>query len=599
MRGVHLGFAFILSYLMFPGFRWIPNKRVRTALDVVMSLAVAAVFAHLIIVFAWPDVTRLVNPSPIDIAVGTTALGLVVFVNWRVSGLPLALTAASFFGYMWAGDLIPGIWGHSGTYSLPRVISTLFLRLDTGILGVATSASATLIYPVLLFGATLVAFGAGNFLSEFSAAALGHVRGSSAKIAVTASAGFATVTGTGPANVATTGVFTIPLMKRAGYSPHFAASVEATASIGGQLLPPVMGAGAFVMAEFLGIPYSQVITHAFVPAILYFVGLFLAVDLRAAKRGLQGEPRKDRTGPSASEIFRREWHYPIPVLYMLYVIVIQQGSVGRAAVQASFLMVILDLVRRARSRRPLELSRLVVTCVETAKGAAFVGAAVAAVMIVISVLGLTGVGLRLSSQLISIAGGSLFLLLVMTAVASILLGAGLPVVATYLVLALITAPAISQLGVPLVAAHFFVFYLGVLGDLSPPTALAPTIAAGIAEASLLRTMMTSMLLAAFGFFLPFMFVYSPELLLIGDLRAISSVLSLAGASGAVVCFIVALEGYFLGPIGNWMRALFFIAVGLMVAPPAGLTAAGLGLGLFCLGLRYLFARRAAAEPATS
>lgn len=547
MRGTHLCFAFTSAALLFP-----TNLRRYPRAGLIVDLVFAAVSVGLLLYvirnFTVPDYRRLVSPTSVDMVVGITILVMVFYFVYRTSGAALGVTSILFLLYGLYGNFVPGPVGHVG-FSVERVISFAVFRLE-GILGIAVAASANLIFPILTYGAFLMAFGGGAFFTKFALALIGHVRGGPGKVAVVASALFGTITGTGSANVATTGVFTIPMMIRYGYRRTTAAAIEASASIGGQILPPVMGAAGFVMAELIGITYAEVVFHAWLPAGIFYLSLYSRAGLEAEKIGIAPIPKADL--PELRPVVREGWHFLVSIGFLVYLLAMAGFSVPRSAFYSVIALVVMEFGRRIVQRKPLELGRLITGFLIAARGGAVVGAATAAVMIIISMIGISGIGIKLSSLVLGIAGDSLFILLLLTAAASIILGTGLPTVPTYLVLAVLAAPALVQFGVPLIAAHLFILYYGTWGDLTPPVALGPTVAAGIAGTPLVRTMVESMRVGAIGLVLPFAFVYSPELLLIGGF------IDIVAAGGATVVgsllWIAVLNRFWKGTL-SWPQTL--------------------------------------------
>lgn len=586
MRATHLCFAFTAAMLLFPGPSWLKERRrLSLVFDLVIAAFSVSVFVFLIQEYTVPDFRRLVSPEPIDMAVGAVGFVLILYAVWRTSGLALTITGIVFLAYGFFGQFVPSPVGHEG-YSVERIVSYAFFRLE-GILGVAVGASAVLIFPVLVFGGFMLALGGGTFFARLALSLIGHVRGGAGKVGVVASGLFATVTGVGAANVATTGVFTIPLMIKSGYKRTTAAAIESSASIGGQILPPVMGAAAFVMAELMGVTYAQIVRHAWLPAMLFFASLYWRAHLEAQRLGLKQVPRSEM--PNLRPVLVEGWQFLVALIALIYLLAIRGTSVPRSAFQATALMLILHFGRLVITRKPLELSRIVNGCVLAARSGAVVGTATAAVMIVISMVGLTGIGIKLSSLLIALSGGSLFALLLLTALASIILGTGLPTVPTYLILAVLTAPALQTAGVPLIAAHLFVLYYGTWGDLTPPTALGPTVAAGIAGAPLMRTMIESMRVGLIGLVLPFAFVYAPEMLFIGEPLAV--IVATTTAVVGVFLAVIGLAGFFLVRVGWPARAAFLASGVALLGPPGLLTVAGLALGAAALAYQYLLNRR--------
>lgn len=509
-RSLHLAFAFATAFTLVPGFVAKRSPRLGLVADIALGGAAVVALMHVFFTFNNPDFMRVVRPEPIDLVLAVVLLVVTLIALWRVTGLALAITVLIALAYGFFGQFIPGALGHAG-FPPERILSILYTTLD-GILGSTTGASATTIFPVLLFGAMLLVLGGGKFFSELALAGFGRMRGAGGKVATVASALFSTVTGTGGSGVAATGVLTIPLMKRTGYPATNAAGIESAASVGGQILPPIMGASAFAMAEFLALPYSAIVTHALIPGVLYFVTVFVMVHLEA--RRLDLKPLTPEEIPRLKPTLAAGWHYLVPLVAFVVLIAVIQVSPAKAAIWSTGVLIVLEFGRRALTRRGLRLSDLVDGCMQTARSAIIVAIAVAGIQTLIAVVGLTGLGIKLSSLMLAIAGDSLIVLLLLTMVASILLGTGLPTLPTYMVLAVLIAPALVEFGVPIVAAHFFILYFGVFSDLTPPTALGPTIAAGIARAPVLRSMMSSMRYGLLGFALPYMFIATPGLLML-------------------------------------------------------------------------------------
>jgi TRAP transporter 4TM/12TM fusion protein len=590
MRTIHLSFGFFLAFLIVPGTARLGHSWLRLGIDLALGGLSVLVFMHLKWNFATPDFRRLVDPQPIDVLFGWLAIALVIVAASRAAARSLAVAAGLFLLYALYGQHIGGPAGHAG-FTTERILSFLYLRVE-GILGVAVGASATLIFPVVLFGALLMALGGSTFFTGLATGLLGHIRGGSAKMSVLASALFGTVSGTGAANVASTGVFTIPLMKRAGYAPPVAAAIEATASIGGQILPPIMGAAAFVMADFLGVPYGEVVRHAVIPGLLFYAALLMCVDLEARKANVARPPRSER--PPLAPVVKAGWHFALPLLMLIADLGVLQRSVPRSAFRATLLLLVLDLGRRLVERRSLELKRLLDGAVAGAKGGVVIATAVGAVQVVIATVDLTGIGVKLSSLLVRLADGELWLLLVLAMLASLLLGTGLPTVPTYLILAILTAPALTELGVPLIAAHFFVFYFGAMADLTPPTALGAVVASGIAGANPSAVMMHSVRLGLVGFILPFMFVYSPGLLLNGSAGGIAYAIGIALVG--VGFLAVSLTGFLFVRTGRVTAAGFAAAALLMIHPDGAATVAGLLLGSALVARQARHRRDGVVEP---
>jgi TRAP transporter 4TM/12TM fusion protein len=497
------------------------------------------------------------DPLPIDLAVGVAFVVLLLEASRRHIGSALVILSLAFVAYAFAGPWLPGFLGHGG------VSATRFLELQTmtneGIFGIPTLVSATFIYLFVLFGGVMAHGGLLAFFTDLALAVAGATRGGAGKVAVISSGLFGTVNGSAIANAVTTGSFTIPLMIRAGYRPAFAAGVEATASMGGQLIPPVMGAAAFIMAETLGMPYASIALAAAIPGVLYFVAVSAMVHFEAARLGLPIMARADL--PRLVPILKRDVLLlvgPLVLLYFLYE--------GRSAMFAGFWALVVAAVASAFRRQtrigPRTAFRILV---ETAQSAMPVALACATVGIVVGVVSVSGLGLKLASGIVGIAGGSLLLTLVLTMVAALVLGTGLPTSATYIITSIMAAPALVQLGLPVLVAHMFVFYFGILADLTPPTAISTYATSSIAGADVWRTQWLAMMLALSGFLIPFSFAYDPALLLIGA-GPVHIVLRTAATTVGILMLGAGLIGYFIGPTRWWERALLVGGALLLITP---------------------------------
>jgi TRAP transporter 4TM/12TM fusion protein len=557
MRSLHLAFALSLLFVMLSITPKSWPEPVRLVVDLVAAAVAAVSMLHLFVNFADPSFQRVIAPEPVDVALGWTAIAIVTVAVWRAAGPPLAITALLAVAYGAFGQHLSGTVGHGG-FSPERLLASYYLRVE-GMLGTAVGASAVTIFPVVLFGALLISLGGGRFFSDLAVSLAGRVSGATGKITVVTSGLFGMIAGSGAANVASTGVFTIPMMVRQGFSRTWSAAVESAAAIGGQITPPIMGAAAFVMAEFLNVPYSDIVKHAVIPALLFYFMVLLTVHCLAKQQGI-GRLEGDLPRPQA--VLLEGWQFVLPLLWLLFTLATERQSVAGGAVQSTGLLIVLELGRRIVARRSLELGRIVDGVIRGAKTGLVVAAACAAVQILIATVGLTGIGIKLSNILVDLAGGSLLALLLLTMLASLILGTGLPTVPSYLILAILTAPALSEFGISLIAAHFFVLYFGVMSDLTPPTALGPTIAAGIAEAPLMRTMFRALQVGLAGFILPFMFIYRPPLMLVGTTW--DTVVACGAAATAVIFLAVGLTGYFQRTVTLFERALLVVAAGALI-----------------------------------
>jgi TRAP transporter 4TM/12TM fusion protein len=506
-------------------------------------------------------VARSGNPTPVDLVMGAIAVVVVIELARRATGWGLITVCILAIAYAFSGPYLPGFLAHRG-YGATRLIEHLYLSTE-GIWGIPLGVSADFVYLFVLFGAVLETAGGGALLIAMANKVAGRTRGGPAKTAAVASAFMGSLSGSAVANVVTTGTFTIPLMKRAGFKPFFAAAIEAAASTGGQLMPPVMGAGAFILATWTNIPYLDVAIAAIIPSVLYYAALLAAIHFRAGRMGIEPEPEVD------GEPIMNRLHLLLP----LAIIVILLGM-GRSPMRAAFWGVSSALIMAALHPATRPSAAQIRGIMEGAgRGAVQVAAACAAAGIVVGVASLTGIGLRMSELIITVSGGSLLGALVLTALGSIVLGMGLPTTAAYVVLAALGAPALVQLGVPLLAAHLFIFYFGCISNVTPPVSLAAFAAAGIAGAPPMRTAAAASILAGAGFIVPFMFVYGPELLMVGSFLEIG-VATLSATMG-VIALAAGGVGYARKRLAPWERLLALVGALLMVYP--GILTDGVGL----------------------
>ena len=506
-------------------------------------------------------VQRTGSPTTWDLVWGAATLLVVLELTRRTVGWGLVVICLGAIVYAFVGPRLPGLLAHRG-YGPVRLLEQLYLSTE-GIWGVPLGVSADFVYLFILFGAVLDVAGGGGLFIALANRIAGRTRGGPAKTAAVASGLMGSLSGSAVANTVTTGAFTIPLMKRAGFTPRWAGAVEAASSTGGQLMPPVMGAGAFILATWTNIPYVQVAVAALVPALLYYSALLVAIHLRAARMGI--EP------PEAGEL--EEVASRVHLLLPLAVIVVFL-AMGRSPMRAAFWGVVsagaVTFLRASTRPSRSDFERAVLAA---GSGTVQVAAACAAAGIVVGVASLTGIGLRMSELIITLAGGNLFPALVLTALGSIILGMGLPTTAAYVVLAALGAPALVELGVPLLAAHLFIFYFGALSNVTPPVSLAAFAAAGIADSPPMKTAFTGMGLASAGFLVPFAFVYGPGLLLVGSPAAIA--IAIATGLAGVVALAGAVVGWFRRPLGWLDRAVLAAAAVALVFPGLGTGGAGL------------------------
>jgi TRAP transporter 4TM/12TM fusion protein len=587
---VHVAFAIALGFLTEPtpdspeAAARLAGRRSRRWLDGALALLALLCAAH----FVWHNerlasrMAMVDDPERLDVVVGVLFTALLLEASRRHIGPALVVLALAFVAYAFAGPWLPGFVGHGGETFL-KLVDQQTLTTQ-GIFGIPTLVSATFIFLFVVFGSVMSHGGLLRFFTDGALAVAGGSQGGAGKVAVIASGLFGTVNGSAIANAVTTGAFTIPLMKRAGYRPEFAAGVEACASMGGQLIPPVMGAAAFIMAETLQVSYASIAVAAAIPGVLYFVAVGVMVHFEAGRRGL---PVLDRSAlPRLGAVLRRDLHLLGGPAVLVYFLVD-----GRSPLFAGFWGLVaafaLSWVRRDTR---IGLARSLAILADSAQAAMPVALACATVGIVVGVVSTTGLGLKLATGIVGLAGGSLLLTLVLTMVAALVLGTGLPTSATYIITSIMAAPALVELGVPKLVAHMFVFYFGILADLTPPTAISTYATSSIAGADVWRTQWLGMMLALSGFIIPFSFAYDPALLLIDASVPHIAWRTLAATLG-IVMLGAGLIGYFRAPTRLWERALLLAGALLLIFPGAWSDTAG----LFCFAAVVVSQR--AARPA--
>lgn len=554
-RSIHLAFALCLIFLLYPTKSSWPRNRIHP-FD--LLLAVLGTATPIYIVANYQQlVLRSGRVTPVDLAVGLLGMVLVLEAARRVVGPPMVIVALGFVLYAFLGPYIPGNFAHRGV-DFKALVAHQFFTTE-GIFGIPLGVSSQFIFLFILFGAFLERTGLGQLFIDLSNAVAGWAAGGPAKVAVLASALEGTVSGSSVANTAGSGSFTIPMMKSLGYRPEFAGAVEATASTGGQIMPPIMGAAAFLMAEFLGVTYLRVVQAAAIPAILYYFGVWTQVHFEAKRQGLRGMRREEL--PKLSTLLWEKGHLLIPLFAIIYLL-----AKGRTPMRAALTAIILTLASTMlRKSTRISFKDIVGGLEAGARGALGVVAATACAGIIVGVVTQTGLGLKLGSNLVKLAGGKLLLTLVFTMITSIILGMGVPTTANYVITSTIAAPALILMGVPNLAAHLFTFYFGIIADITPPVALAAFVGAGIAKANPLKTGIEATKLAIAAFLVPYVFVYHPAMLMIDvTLAGIISILatSMIGivGVGAGVC------GYLVTNATPVERALLILGGVLMVTP---------------------------------
>lgn len=566
-RSTHLLFALVLALLIY---RKNKAKDIRLPwYDAVLLIMALFSFGYLIL-NSQEISSRLAYVTPLStlqIVVGVIGIFVLVEAARRMLGRAFAIIIIVFLAYAFLGQYLPGMLQHRG-YHLSWIIDHIFFTTE-GILGIPLGVSATYIFIFILFGTFLERTGAGEFFIQSSLALMGRYRGGPAKTAVVASGFMGMLSGSAVANVVTTGAFTIPLMKKLGYKPHFAGAVEACASSGGQFTPPIMGAAAFIIAEFSGIPYIKVAAAAIIPALLYYTSIGLQVHFRAIKEGIEGLEKSQL--PSFKKEFIKGFHYLVPIITIIYFLVMGYSPL-KAGLYAITALLVVTFIRTPNFMKPNEFLPLLDA---GARRILEVAIACAAAGIIIGVISLTGVGLRFSSLIIEAASGYTFLALFLTMITALILGMGLPTVAAYIIQAALIVPALVQLGIPLLAAHLFAFYFAIVSAVTPPVALAAYAGAGVAGASPTETAWTAFKLALSAFIVPFMFAYGPALILIGE--PVHIVLSTVTAFFGILALSAAVEGWMIRKTRLFERILLFASALTLIKPGITTDIAGFGM----------------------
>lgn len=570
MRIIHIALAFSLLFAMKPMSKGMEGTKLDLAVKLVLIAAIVG--ASWWMLSRWKAIAFSGGMTiPGDFWAGLVILIVVFEAARRGIGLILACIAFAFFSYAFVSPWLPGVLEGRG-YSLNRMV--LFLTTDTaGVYGIPVGVAATYIIVFTIFGALLSRFGAGDFFFEVSMRATRGLRAAGAKSAVLFSTLIGMVSGSAAGNVAVTGVVTIPMMKREGYAPHQAGAVEAVASTGGQLMPPVMGAAAFIMAEIVGVPYTQVMATAILPALLFFTSAFLIVHLQAVKSDLR--PSTEGTGDTRPLPLVLWQGLPFIAAFVTLIGLMLWGySPFKASLWAMAALLCGDVIVRRRIDRDF-LERITAGISEGARGVVTISAACAAAGIIAGTLGITGLGSKIAVLIETASGGYLLLALVFTMITSIILGMGLPTTAAYLILATVVAPALVKLGVPMLTAHFFVFYYGCISTITPPVALAAYVAGGIAGADVNKVGWTAAAYALTSFVLPFAFVFAPSLTLHGGLvENIMAVITGFAGIAAVAVGIIGCLSHRLSPL---MRGVALIAGGCLLFQGWGSAVVGCAL----------------------
>ncbi len=582
-RGVHVGFGLVLVFLLYPFNRSDNSNKIKWYDFMMLAAAIGVVGYHVVnfetLLFRAGAYTQT------DMIVSIIALILVIDATRRVAGPVLVSVASIFLLYAFFGDLVPGYFSHAG-YSLQRIATYAWISTES-ILGTPIMVSSTFIFLFLLFATYLKMTGIGDWLTDLALAIAGHTTGGPAKAAIVASASQGTISGSSVANTVGTGSVTIPLMKSVGYRPEFAGAVEAAASTGGQLMPPVMGAAAFIMTEFTDLPYVTIALAAAIPAALYFTGIFIMVHLEAKKNGLEGIPKAKL--PKAKTLLKEKWFLSLPI-FVIVGLLVKGFTPMYAALFGIFSSIFIGLINGYVDKdQTFGLKEIIIGLEEGARSALPVVMACASAGIIVGVVTLTGLGMKLSHGIVLLSGGNLYLTMFLTMIASIILGMGMPTTANYIVQATIAAPALTRIGVPVIAAHLFVFYFGIVADITPPVALAAFAGSGIAGSNPFKTGVEASKIAIAAYLVPYIFVTNPVLVLV-DASFGAVALALGTALFGMFGIAGGVSGYYVSPSKSWERILLF-AGGLMLVNP-GMTTNIIGSAIM-IGMYFLQKNRSA------
>jgi len=568
-NALHLGMMLALTFIMYPATRKSSPKK-PSILDWVLSVGGLAIGIYIFLTYD-SLVERSLIPNTTDFVFAVLAIILTLEAARRAVGAILPVLSIFFIFYARFGQMFPGILAHKG-FSWQRILTRMYMT-DEGLFGVTIMVSASYVFMFILFGSFLQYSGTAKFFNDFALAFAGRLRGGPAQVAVMASGLMGTISGSAQANVATTGAFTIPLMKKVGYSPRFAGAVEAAASTGGILMPPIMGAASFIMASFLGIPYLKIMYAGIIPAIFYYFAIFVMVDFRAQKIGLQGMNQSEL--PDIKKVLKDEGHLVLPIVVILFFLI--KGVTPLYA--AFFGLIATILFSSLRKNTRMDLKKYILALEEASKTAVSVAIACGVVGFIVGVVSMTGLGQVIALNIMKLSFGHLWLALILVMVSSIFLGMGLPATACYIITASVAAPALIKMGVLPIAAHFFAFYYGTLSAVVPPVALTSYTAAGISGANPTDVAFSGFKLASAGIIIPFMFVYSP-ILLMQNVVVWRLILTIISGMLGIICLGAANEKYFRSPLKIYEQFTALAAAVLLVKPGLYTDVIGISLMAF-------------------
>ena len=579
-RSLHVSMMLFLVFMLYPPVRKARSNTWRV-IDAVLALA-----SLVPTVYLWMNYEQVVLQAgrftSADIVVASLLVVLVLEGARRVTGPALPVLAILFILFGLYGREMPGLLRHRG-YDWDTLAYQFFATTE-GIFGTAVGVAASYIILFILFGAFLAKSGMSQMFNDLAMAIAGQSRGGPAKVATIASGFMGSINGSAIANVVSTGAFTIPLVKKVGYSRTFAGAVESTASVGGQILPPIMGAVAFIMAETIGVPYTTVALAAIVPALLYYISIIVQIHLRATRLGLKGISRENL--PAVLDVLKERGHLLFPLVFLIYMLFFS----GRTILYSALLTILVTIaVAMLRKTTRMSFAEILQALEDGARSTLGVAVACASVGVIVGVVTISGFGVTLASAIVQLSGGVLFWTLFFTMIACLVLGMGLPSIPAYIITATMAAPALTTLGVEPLVAHLFVFYFGLFANITPPVALAAFAAAGISGGRPMKTGVAAFWLAAAGFVIPYIFVYNPDLLL-RDVGFVDGVLVVTSAIAAILVISAALEGHFMESMAWYLRIVLFGGGILLVTSNALYVLSGVAVIAVIAAVQMLKAR---------
>jgi TRAP transporter 4TM/12TM fusion protein len=577
-RPLHLLFILPMALLTLP-----VSKKIKKEKTLVFDLALAILAIGVTLyslIYANEMAYRVAWPKTIDLMMGSILIVLVLEATRRAVGSALFIIGSCTIAYALFGNTMPGLLAHVG-FDLERVISYLYITTE-GIYGIPLYVFTTFVFAFIIFGTFLEKSGAGNFFVDLAFALTGKFRGGPAKAAVVSSALMGMISGSSQANVATTGTFTIPLMKKIGYDPPLAGAIEAVASTGGLFTPPIMASAAFLMAEFIGIPYIEIAAAAIIPAIIYYITVFLIVDIEATKSNVLKMETKDI--PKLGAVLKKGWHFLMPVVVIIVLLVVMKSSPMKAAFWATVTSVFVSMFR-AETR--MSLKKILQTLETAGKRAISLGMACASAGIIVGMLSMTALAIRVTYAVVSSSADMLGLALILTMFTAIVLGMGLPAAATYIILAVMAAPILVEMGLSPLLAHFFVFYFSSLAPITPPVCMSSFVAASIADADPMKTGFIAFKYAFPAFIVPYAFAFGGEALL-GRGEPLFIAIVVCTAIIGAASFAFAATGWLSRPLSIPLRIGFLITAVLMIVPGILSDVFGFAILATCLAIVFLF-----------